>query len=96
MSASLGLLPEPHHNRQRPLPDNGLASREADGGGLLNRIRLSELTLDLANHIPSLSDFKRNTVELLDRFRETGHPLVLTVNDTPTISVQSLGSALPT
>ena len=28
--------------------------------------------LDLANDIRSLSGFKRNTVELLDRLRETG------------------------
>jgi hypothetical protein len=34
--------------------------------------------LDLANDIRSLSDFKRNTVDLLDRLRKTGHPLVLT------------------
>ena len=33
--------------------------------------------LDLANDIRSLSDFKRNTAELLDRLRKTGHPLVL-------------------
>ena len=35
--------------------------------------------LDLANDIRSLSDFKRNTVELLDRLRKTRHPLVLTI-----------------
>jgi hypothetical protein len=33
--------------------------------------------LDLSNDTRSLSDFKRSTVELLDRLRETGHPLVL-------------------
>ena len=36
--------------------------------------------LDLANDIRSLSDFKRNTTDLLDRLRTTGHPLVLTIN----------------
>jgi hypothetical protein len=36
--------------------------------------------LDLANDIRSLSDFKRNTVDLLERLRKTGHPLVLTIN----------------
>lgn len=46
------------------------------------------LMLDLANDIRSLSDFKRNTVELLDRLRETGDPLVLTVNDTSTNSAR--------
>ncbi len=44
--------------------------------------------LDLANDIRSLSDFKRNTVELLDRLRETGHPLVLTVNGNAELVVQ--------
>lgn len=44
--------------------------------------------LDLANDIRSLSDFKRNTVELLDRLRETGNPLVLTVNGRAELVVQ--------
>jgi hypothetical protein len=30
--------------------------------------------LDLANDIRSPSEFKRNTVDLLDRLRKTGHP----------------------
>ena len=33
--------------------------------------------LDLANDIRSLSDFKRNTPELLERVEKTGNPLVL-------------------
>ena len=44
--------------------------------------------LDLANDIRSLSDFKRNTVALLDRLRETGSPLVLTVNGKAELVVQ--------
>jgi prevent-host-death family protein len=44
--------------------------------------------LDLANDIRSLSDFKRNTLELLERLRETGHPLVLTVNGKAELVVQ--------
>jgi len=36
--------------------------------------------LDIANDIRSLSDFKRNTSELLDRLKKTGNPLVLTIN----------------
>ena len=44
--------------------------------------------LDLANDIRSLSDFKRNTVELLDRLRETEHPLVLTVDGRAELVVQ--------
>ena len=44
--------------------------------------------LDLANDIRSLSDFKRNTVELLHRLRKTGHPLVLTINGKAEVVVQ--------
>ena len=53
------------------------------------RIELDEASmLDLANDIRSLSDFKRNTVALLDRLRETGGPLVLTVNGKAELVVQ--------
>jgi prevent-host-death family protein len=44
--------------------------------------------LDLANDIRSLSDFKRNTVALLDRIRKTGNPMVLTVNGKAELVVQ--------
>ena len=44
--------------------------------------------LDLANDIRSLSDFKRNTVEPLDRLRKTGHPLILTINGKAKFVVQ--------
>ncbi len=44
--------------------------------------------LDLANDIRSLSDFKRNTTELLDRIRRTGNPLVLTINGRAKVVVQ--------
>ena len=44
--------------------------------------------LDLANDIRSLSDFKRNTTELLDRVRKTGNPLVLTINGRAEVIVQ--------
>lgn len=44
--------------------------------------------LDLANDIRSLSDFKRNTVDLLDRIRKTGNPMVLTVNGKAELVVQ--------
>ena len=43
---------------------------------------------DLANDIRSLSDFKRNTADLLDRLRKTGHPLVLTINGKAELVVQ--------
>ena len=44
--------------------------------------------LDLAKDIRSLSDFKRNIVDLLDRLRRTGHPLVLTINGRAELVVQ--------
>ena len=44
--------------------------------------------LNLANDIRSLSDFKRNTSDLLDRLRTTGHPLVLTINGKAELVVQ--------
>lgn len=43
---------------------------------------------DLANDIRSLSDFKRNSTELLDRIRKTGAPLVLTINGRAELVVQ--------
>lgn len=48
--------------------------------------------LDLANDIRSLSDFKRNTVDLLDRIRKTGNPMVLTVNGKAELIVQDAGA----
>lgn len=44
--------------------------------------------LDLANDIRSLSDFKRNTVDLLERIRKTGNPMVLTINGKAELVVQ--------
>jgi prevent-host-death family protein len=46
------------------------------------------MMLDLANDIRSLSDFKRNTVDLLGRIRKTGNPMVLTVNGKAELVVQ--------
>lgn len=45
--------------------------------------------LDLANDIRSLSDFKRNTVDLLERIRKTGNPMVLTINGKAELVVQA-------
>jgi prevent-host-death family protein len=44
--------------------------------------------LDIANDIRSVSDFKRNTSEILDRLKKTGNPLVLTVNGKAEVVVQ--------
>jgi PHD/YefM family antitoxin component YafN of YafNO toxin-antitoxin module len=44
--------------------------------------------LDIANDIRSLSAFKRNTSELLERLKKTGNPLVLTINRKAEVVVQ--------
>ena len=44
--------------------------------------------LDIGNDIRSLSDFKRNTSELLDSLKKTGNPLVLTINGKAEVVVQ--------
>jgi prevent-host-death family protein len=41
------------------------------------------------NPIRSISDFKRNTSELLERLKKTGNPLVLTINGRPEVVVQT-------
>ena len=38
---------------------------------------------DINNDINSLSNFKRNTPEFLRQLKETGHPVVLTINGKP-------------
>jgi prevent-host-death family protein len=48
--------------------------------------------LDIGKDIHSLSDFKRNTTEFLDQMRDTGHPLVLTINGKAEIVVQDAAS----
>jgi prevent-host-death family protein len=44
--------------------------------------------MDVTKDIRSLTDFKRNTGELVKQIRETGHPLVLTVNGKAELVVQ--------
>ena len=48
--------------------------------------------LDIANDIHSLSNFKRNTPEFLRHLKETGHPLVLTINGKAELVVQDTAS----
>jgi prevent-host-death family protein len=48
--------------------------------------------LDIARDIRSLSDFKRNTSDLMEQLRETGHPIVLTVNGKAELVVQDAES----
>jgi len=44
--------------------------------------------MDLSKDIRSLSDFKRNTSELMQRMEESGEPMVLTVNGKARLVVQ--------
>lgn len=44
--------------------------------------------LDIGKDIHSLSDFKRKTAEFLDQMRESGRPVVLTINGKAELVVQ--------
>ena len=44
--------------------------------------------IDISRDINSLSNFKRNTPEFIRQMKESGHPVILTVNGQPEIVVQ--------
>jgi len=48
--------------------------------------------LDINSDINSLSNFKRNTPEFLRRLKESGHPIVLTINGKAELVVQDTAS----
>jgi prevent-host-death family protein len=48
--------------------------------------------MDLHRDIHPLTDFKRNTAEFITQLRETGEPVILTVNGTAEIVVQDARS----
>jgi prevent-host-death family protein len=48
--------------------------------------------LDVNSDINSLSNFKRNTPEFLRQLKETGHPVVLTINGKAELVVQDTAS----
>ncbi len=48
--------------------------------------------LDINSDIDSLSNFKRNTAEFLRQLKETGHPVVLTINGKAELVVQDTAS----
>jgi prevent-host-death family protein len=48
--------------------------------------------LDINRDIHSLSNFKRNTPEFLRQMKETGHPVVLTINGKAELVVQDTAS----
>ncbi len=48
--------------------------------------------IDLQKEINSLSNFKRNTGDFLEQLRESGKPIVLTINGKAEIVIQDAGS----
>lgn len=48
--------------------------------------------MDINRDIHSLSNFKRNTPEFLRQLKETGHPVVLTINGKAELIVQDAAS----
>lgn len=48
--------------------------------------------LDINRDIHSLSNFKRNTPDFLRHLKETGHPVVLTINGKAELVVQDTAS----
>jgi PHD/YefM family antitoxin component YafN of YafNO toxin-antitoxin module len=48
--------------------------------------------LDISTDIHSLSGFKRNTSTFLDQMRDSGHPVVLTINGKAELVVQDAAS----
>jgi prevent-host-death family protein len=48
--------------------------------------------LDISNDIKPLSDFKRNSVDLISQLKQTGRPVVLTINGKAEVVVQDARS----
>ena len=48
--------------------------------------------MDLARDIHSLTDFKKNTTEFLRQLKDTGEPVVLTINGKAELVVQDAAS----
>jgi prevent-host-death family protein len=44
--------------------------------------------LDIANEVQSLADFKRHSADTLKRMKESGNPVVLTVNGKAELVIQ--------
>jgi PHD/YefM family antitoxin component YafN of YafNO toxin-antitoxin module len=57
-------------------------------GNVMLIARSGDAMLDIKQDITSLSNFQRNTRDFLARLRETGRPLVLTVNGNAALVVQ--------
>ena len=55
-------------------------------------MQIQRPTLNIGKDIQSLSDFKRNSREFLERMRDTGNPVVLTINGKAQVVVQDAAS----
>jgi PHD/YefM family antitoxin component YafN of YafNO toxin-antitoxin module len=55
----------------------------------ISMIYSAYMMLDLSRDINSLSNFKRNTADFIDRLKATKSPLVLTINGVSELVVQS-------
>jgi prevent-host-death family protein len=55
-------------------------------------MRSKEAGMDLSQDIQSLTDFKRKTPEFLRRLKESGNPVVLTINGKAELVVQDATS----
>jgi prevent-host-death family protein len=51
-------------------------------------MRAEDAMIDLSRDIHSLTEFKRNTTEFMKQLKETGAPVVLTVNGKAEVVVQ--------
>jgi PHD/YefM family antitoxin component YafN of YafNO toxin-antitoxin module len=58
----------------------------------VNLVQGATAMLDVNSDINSLSNFKRNTPEFLRQLKETGHPVVLTINGKAELVVQDTAS----
>jgi prevent-host-death family protein len=48
--------------------------------------------LDISRDIHSLTDFKKNTSEFIEQLKQTGEPVVLTINGRAELVVQDAGA----
>jgi PHD/YefM family antitoxin component YafN of YafNO toxin-antitoxin module len=69
-----------------------VATRRANIKSNANFAQEQAAMLDIRSDIDSLSNFKRNSPEFLRRLKETGHPLVLTINGRAELVVQDAAS----
>src|SRR5215217_3618072 len=77
-----------------PTPESRLPLVSTSGSIKLdaNSMRRADGMLDVNRDINSLSSFKRNTAEFLAQLKETGRPVVLTINGKAELVVQDTAS----